>query len=163
MSIKHEANIYSDCTPELESLAGVVEKADQINPDLFTKYDVKRGLRDVNGKGVLTGLTNISTINAKKIIGGIETPMDGELYYRGINVKDIVHGTASTSKYGFEESAYLLLFGKLPNDEELKGFCELLGFYRSLPTGFVRDIICSVVRGALYSSKACWDIKNFNL
>ena len=141
MSIKHEANIYSDCTPELEGLAGVVEKADQINPDLFTKYDVKRGLRDINGKGVLTGLTNISTINAKKIIGGIETPMDGELYYRGINVKDIVHGTASSSKYGFEEAAYLLLFGKLPTDDELKGFCELLGFYRSLPTGFVRDII----------------------
>lgn len=137
----NERNIYSDSTPQLEDLAKVVEGADKIEPALFTKYDVKRGLRDLNGKGVLTGLTNISTINATKEINGERVPADGELFYRGINVKDIVHGTASSSKFGFEEAAYLLLFGKLPNKEELQGFTQLLGFYRSLPTGFVRDII----------------------
>ena len=141
MGITNEANIYSDNTPEIVDLAAYVQKADEIDPELFTKYDVKRGLRDLNGKGVLTGLTNISTINATKVVDGETVPDDGELYYRGINVKEIVHGTASKDKFGFEETTYLLLFGKLPNTEELKGFCELLGFYRSLPTGFVRDII----------------------
>ena len=137
----NEANIYSDNTPKIIDLAKTVEDADQINPELFTKFDVKRGLRDLNGKGVLTGLTNISTIIASEEVNGERIPTDGNLYYRGINVRDIVHGTASTSKYGFEEAAYLLLFGKLPSESELKGFTELLGFYRSLPTGFVRDII----------------------
>ncbi len=137
----NERNIYSDNTPELVDLAKVVEGADRIDPELFTKYDVKRGLRDLNGKGVLTGLTNISTINATKEVNGERVPADGELFYRGINVREIVHGTASNSKFGFEEAAYLLLFGKLPDKEELRGFTQLLGFYRSLPTGFVRDII----------------------
>ncbi|WP_029321874.1 citrate/2-methylcitrate synthase [Butyrivibrio sp. AE3004] len=137
----NERNIYSDNTPELVDLAKVVEGADSIDPELFTKYDVKRGLRDLNGKGVLTGLTNISTINATKEVNGERIPTDGELFYRGINVREIVHGTASVSKYGFEEAAYLILFGKLPSKDELQGFTQLLGFYRSLPTGFVRDII----------------------
>ncbi|SDB02828.1 citrate/2-methylcitrate synthase [Butyrivibrio sp. INlla16] len=142
MGISHnETNIYTDNAPQLSGLAQIVETADQIDPELFTKFDVKRGLRDLNGKGVLTGLTNISTINATKEVNGERVPADGELYYRGINVKEIVHGTASKTKYGFEEAAYLLLFGKLPNKDELQGFTELLGFYRSLPTGFVRDII----------------------
>ncbi len=141
MGINNDTNIYSESTPKLIDLAKVVEQADNIDPQLFTEYDVKRGLRDLNGKGVLTGLTNISTINATKIENGESVPADGELYYRGINVKDIVHGTASHEKFGFEETAYLLLFGKLPDRDELKNFTELLGFYRSLPTGFVRDII----------------------
>ncbi len=141
MGTNNETNIYSESTPKLQDLARVVEIADNIDPALFTEYDVKRGLRDLNGKGVLTGLTNISTINATKIENGESVPADGELFYRGVNVKDIVHGTASKSKFGFEETAYLLLFGKLPDKEELQGFTELLGFYRSLPTGFVRDII----------------------
>ncbi|MBE5844063.1 MAG: citrate/2-methylcitrate synthase [Butyrivibrio sp.] len=141
MGTNNDANIYSESTPKLIDLAKVVEQADNIDPALFTEYDVKRGLRDLNGKGVLTGLTNISTINATKIENGESVPADGELFYRGINVKDIVHGTASSEKFGFEETAYLLLFGKLPGREELKEFTELLGFYRSLPTGFVRDII----------------------
>lgn len=141
MGTNNDTNIYSESTPKLIDLAKVVEQADNIDPALFTEYDVKRGLRDLNGKGVLTGLTNISTINATKIENGESVPADGELFYRGINVKDIVHGTASSEKFGFEETAYLLLFGKLPGREELKEFTELLGFYRSLPTGFVRDII----------------------
>ncbi|MBE5861057.1 MAG: citrate/2-methylcitrate synthase [Butyrivibrio sp.] len=136
----YEKNIYSDNASFMD-LAQIVEKADAIDPELFTKFDVKRGLRDLNGKGVLTGLTNISTINATKIVDGETVPDDGELFYRGINVKDIVHGTATTGKFGFEEAAYLLLFGSLPNKQELDKFSEQLGFYRSLPTGFVRDII----------------------
>ena len=141
MGNDNETNLYSDSAPQIVDLAKLVNEADAIDTELFTKYDVKRGLRDLNGKGVLTGLTNISTINATKVVDGETVPDDGELYYRGINVKEIVHGTASKTKFGFEETAYLLLFGRLPNQEELKGFCELLGFYRSLPTGFVRDII----------------------
>ena len=137
----NEANIYSDNTPKIVDLAKTVQNADQIDPELFTKFDVKRGLRDLNGRGVLTGLTNISTIIASEEVNGERISLDGNLYYRGINVRDIVHGTASNSKYGFEEAAYLLLFGELPTESELKGFTELLGFYRSLPTGFVRDII----------------------
>ncbi|WP_081829923.1 citrate/2-methylcitrate synthase [Butyrivibrio sp. NC2002] len=136
----YEKNIYSDNASFMD-LAQIVEKADAIDPELFTKFDVKRGLRDLNGKGVLTGLTNISTINATKIVDGETVPDDGELFYRGINVRDIVHGTATTGKFGFEEAAYLLLFGSLPNRQELDKFSEQLGFYRSLPTGFVRDII----------------------
>jgi len=136
----YEKNIYSDNASFMD-LAQIVEKADAIDPELFTRFDVKRGLRDLNGKGVLTGLTNISTINATKIVDGETVPDDGELFYRGINVRDIVHGTATTGKFGFEEAAYLLLFGSLPNRQELDKFSEQLGFYRSLPTGFVRDII----------------------
>ena len=116
-------------------------KADIIDVDLFTKYDVKRGLRDVNGRGVLAGLTHISDVCATKIIDGeiIRTP--GELYYRGYNVKDLVTGFNPTSHFAFEETTYLLLFGKLPNEIELNSFTEQLAHYRSLPTSFVRDII----------------------
>ena len=86
MSNNNEINIYSDNTPEIVNLARLVETADVIDTDLYTKYDVKRGLRDLNGKGVLTGLTNISTINATQHINGETIPADGELFYRGINV-----------------------------------------------------------------------------
>nr|MCR5502993.1 citrate/2-methylcitrate synthase [Lachnospiraceae bacterium] len=109
--------------------------------DLFIEYDVKRGLRDLHGKGVLAGLTNISDVRAKKIVDGEEVPCHGELFYRGYNVRDLVKGFTSEERFGFEEVAYLLLFSELPNAKELERFRDLLSTYRSLPTSFVRDII----------------------
>lgn len=134
-------NDFYEITPEILHMAELSQKAATINPELFTKYDVKRGLRDVNGKGVLVGLTEISDVNATKIVDGKTVPAPGELYYRGYNVKDIIRGLSEASHFGFEESTYLLLFGKLPSQEELDSFCSQLAKYRTLPTGFVRDII----------------------
>ncbi|MBE5856240.1 MAG: citrate/2-methylcitrate synthase [Lachnospiraceae bacterium] len=136
-----QANPYSQITPEIERMAEMCRKADVIDSDLYTKLEVKRGLRDLNGKGVLAGLTNISDVCAKKIIDGKEVPVDGRLYYRGYNVKDLVNGFTSDNRFGYEEMTYLLLYGKLPTAGELEEFKRLLYSYRSLPTNFVRDII----------------------
>ena len=139
---KHLDNInFSEITPEIQRLAKMSESAGIIDSSLFTKYEVKRGLRDLNGKGVLTGLTNISDIRAVKTVNGETVPANGKLFYRGYNVKDLVKGFAGDNRFGFEEVAYLLLFDKLPTKEDLAGFNELLARYRSLPTSFVRDII----------------------
>ena len=132
---------FSEITPELIRLAKLSEEADIIDTALFTKYDVKRGLRDLNGKGVLAGLTTISDVRATEVINGESVPAHGRLFYRGYDVKDLVHGFASEDRFGFEEVTYLLLFNKLPNAQELKDFQELLSAYRTLPTSFVRDII----------------------
>ncbi|MCI8874490.1 MAG: citrate/2-methylcitrate synthase [Lachnospiraceae bacterium] len=134
-------NPYSEITPELLKLSKIYEDDISIDPELYTKYDVKRGLRDLNGKGVLVGLTEISDVCSSKIVDGKSVPMEGELYYRGYNVKDLVTGISESSHFGFEECTYLLLFGKLPNQIELDEFTHLLSYYRTLPTGFVRDII----------------------
>ena len=136
-----EGTFYSDLTPYIKELARMSEEADATPEELFVKYDVKRGLRDLNGKGVVAGLTNISDVCAKKIVDGVEVPCHGELYYRGYNIKDLVKGFSGEGRFGFEECTYLLLFGKLPTKQELWDFTDLLGSYRSLPTSFVRDII----------------------
>ncbi len=128
-------------TPEIMELTKLCTSHSTIDPSLFAKYDVKRGLRDINGKGVLTGLTEISDIISSKEVDGKSVPCEGELYYRGINVKDIVRGFITEDRFGFEETTYLLLFGELPTPEQLAGFKTLLSKYRSLPTNFVRDII----------------------
>ena len=134
-------NTFSEITPEIIRLAGMSEQAGIIDTDLFTKYDVKRGLRDLNGKGVLAGLTNISDVRASKIVDGVQVPTHGRLFYRGYDVKDLVDGFAGENRFGFEEVTYLLLFDKLPDKKELAEFTKLLCGYRSLPTSFVRDII----------------------
>ena len=134
-------NIYSEVTPDIVHLAGMAQQADIIDTELFTKYDVKRGLRDLNGKGVLAGLTNISDVRAKEIIDGVEVPAHGRLFCRGYDVKDLVTGFTKDNRFGFEEITYLLLFAKLPTEEELSSFRKILAGYRSLPTSFVRDII----------------------
>lgn len=136
-----EHDSISKITPEIIHLAEMSRNAGIIEQDLFTKYDVKRGLRDLNGKGVLAGLTNISDVRASKIVNGEQIPIHGNLFYRGYNVKDLVNGFTSDNRFGFEEVTYLLLFDKLPNKEELDSFCRLLSEYRTLPTSFVRDII----------------------
>lgn len=136
-----EHNNYSDLTPEIMRLANMAEQADIIDSELFTKYEVKRGLRDLNGKGVLAGLTNISDVRASITVDGKSIPAHGRLFYRGYDVKDLVTGFTKENRFGFEESTYLLLFGKLPTKKELDSFTELLADYRSLPPSFVRDII----------------------
>ncbi len=132
---------YSENTPEIVELSKLSEEADLIENDLFIKYDVKRGLRDLNGKGVLTGLTRISEIIAKKNVDGKEIPADGEIYFRGYDVHQLIDAAARENRFAFEECAYLLLFDKLPTGKELFEFEKLLGVYKSLPTSFVRDVI----------------------
>ena len=134
-------NNFSDITSEILALAKMSEQAGSIAPELYTQYDVKRGLRDLNGKGVLAGLTNISDVRATKIVNGEAVPAHGQLFYRGYNVEDLVRGFSKDNRFGFDEVTYLLLFNKLPNKEELESFSRLLNSYRSLPTSFVRDII----------------------
>lgn len=135
------ANAYSRVTPELAALAGQAEAADEIESSLYVKYNVKRGLRDLSGNGVLAGLTNISEVRAKKIVDGHEASDEGHLYYRGYDIHDLIHGYQKDGRFGYEEIAYLLLFGKLPSIEELRPFEDQLIFYRSLPKNFVRDVI----------------------
>ena len=132
---------YSDNTPVIDGLADKMVSHSVIDSGLFSKYNVKRGLRDIDGKGVLTGLTDISTIKQNELIDGKLVPCDGELYYRGYNVRDIIKGIRTDNRFGFEEVVYLLLFGEMPTKDELKNFKSLLVQYRTLPQHFVRDVI----------------------
>lgn len=134
-------DILFNNTPAIQQLARKCEENNAIERDLYEKYEVKRGLRDLNGKGVLAGLTNISDVCAKKIVDGEEVPCAGNLYYRGYNIKDLVKGFLDAKHPGYEETAYLLLFGELPNKTELKEFQQMLAQRRMLPPNFVRDVI----------------------
>ena len=133
--------ILFENSPLIHKLSERSEASNTIDKELYTKYDVKRGLRDVNGKGVLAGLTNISDIQAFKVVDGKEVPCKGRLFYRGYDVKDIVNGFLEKEQYGFEEAAYLLLFGELPTEKQLQEFHEVLAERRILPPNFVRDVI----------------------
>ncbi len=132
---------YAEITPQIGSLAKTCVENNVIEKSLYSKYNVKRGLRDENGKGVLTGLTGISEVNSRTIIDGVEVPAPGELFYRGYSIKDLVKGLIDEQRYGFEEIIYLLLMGNLPDSYELQEFNEVLASYRSLPTSFSRDVI----------------------
>lgn len=133
---------YSEITPYITELAALSDKNNGIRPEMYTEHHVYRGLRDMSGNGVVTGLTEISRIKAKEMLpDGSETPCDGQLFYRGINVRDLVSGFMRERRFGFEETAYLLLFSELPDKSELDRFGNELGEYRSLPTSFVRDMI----------------------
>ena len=125
----------------LEELAAKCQVNSKIDPALYSVYDVKRGLRDINGLGVVAGLTQISEILSYEIVDGEKRPMDGILRYRGIHINDICKGFVEGNRFGFEETTYLLLFGQLPNAQELADFRELLGKGRTLPTNFVRDVV----------------------
>ena len=125
----------------INDLAKKCAETDHIEASLYTKYDVKRGLRDADGKGVLTGLTEISSVHGTKEEMGSKEYCDGELRYRGIDIKDLVGGFVAENRFGFEEVIYLLLIGHLPSARELKAFSDLLASYRTLPDGVVRDII----------------------
>ena len=138
---EHIMKKYSKYAQDIMELAKIASKSDIINPKLYEKYDVKRGLRDINGNGVVCGLTEISEIVAfGKDKDGNKIPAEGELYYRGINVRDLVAG-AQGRRFAFEEATHLLLFGHLPTRSQLERFCEILADFRSLPPSFVRDII----------------------
>ncbi len=128
-------------TPEIERLTEVCKEHSSLDLSLYGKYDVKRGLRDINGNGVLAGLTQVSNVQATKIVDGQEVPCAGSLSYRGYDIKELTGGFIRDKRFGFEETAYLLLFGKLPDKEELKEFTDLLANQRSLPKNFTRDVI----------------------
>lgn len=131
----------SAITEEIQQLANLCNEKFKIDPSLYSKYEVKRGLRDVSGKGVLTGLTEISEIRSYTIVDSDMIPCEGKLYYQGVDVEDIVNGFIQEDRFGFEETVYLLLFGKLPTRDELNQLTIMLAKYRGLPTSFVRDII----------------------
>ncbi len=133
---------YSEITPYIKKLADLSNRSNKIRPEMYDLHNVKKGLRDINGDGVVAGLTEISHIKAKEIdAGGNEIPCRGELYYRGIQVENLVNGFLSDNRPGFEETVFLLLFSKLPSRKELNKFSKQLSIYRSLPTSFVRDMI----------------------
>ncbi len=134
-------NPFSKITPEVLALTDLSVENSTMDPSLYAKYDVKRGLRDISGKGVLAGLTELAEVRSYYIVDNEYVPSEGQLFYRGIDIEDIVEGFMSEDRFGFEETTYLLLYGKLPTQEEIENFKEILGGYRSLPTSFVRDII----------------------
>ena len=136
-----EKNEFKLRKGQIDELTKILKKNDGIAPELYEKYDVKRGLRDKNGRGVLTGLTDIAEVKSYTIDDNEIVPCEGKLYYRGYDVQELVGGFIREKRYGFEETTYLLLFGELPNKEELKEFKELLSYFRSLPTNFVRDVV----------------------
>lgn len=125
----------------LMELGVLAEKNNVIKPSYYGKYEVKRGLRNANGTGVLVGLTEIGDVHGYVMDEGEKTSVEGRLRYRGINLKDIAAGFMAEERFGFEEVAYLLMFGKLPNKDELSKFGGLLGLCRTLPDGFMEDMI----------------------
>ncbi len=133
---------YSEITPYIEELAELSKSNNNIKPEMYPEHDVKRGLRDLNGNGVVAGLTEVSKIKSKERAADSNMiSCHGELCYRGINVRELVDGFVGDGRAGFEETVYLLLFSKLPTAEQLDKFSKQLSAYRSLPPSFVRDMI----------------------
>lgn len=131
-----------EVTDEMMNMLEICKRNKTINPDLYTKYDVKRGLRDINGKGVLAGLTEIGEIHAYDTLpDGSLKPCHGKLYYHGYNVEDLINGFNRDKRFGFEEVTYLLMFGELPTQKQLNIFQSTLAALRTIPPSFVRDII----------------------
>lgn len=128
-------------TPEIIHLAEQCAKEDKIDAQFYTQYEVKQGLRDVSGTGVMAGLTTISMIQSQHYENGVLVPCEGVLHYRGINIKQLVQGFLQDHRLGYEEVSYLLLFGELPSSSELSAFKKILAEKQTLPTNFVRDII----------------------
>ena len=136
------AKSYSEITDYIRELSDVSNKNNNIKSEMYTEHNVFRGLRDINGNGVVTGLTEISRVQAKeRNSDGVLEPINGRLYYRGLNIKDIVKGFTSDDRFGFEETIYLLLFSELPTEEQLAKFKEALSDMRTLPKSFTRDMI----------------------
>ncbi len=128
--------------PWMDEMSEVCVRNNHIEPSLYQKHNVKRGLRDIDGTGVVAGLTEISEINSFYIDeNGNRVEREGELFYRGIPIRDLVDGFISEGRFGFEETAYLLFFGELPTPAQLEHFTTMLAEYRRLPESFVRDII----------------------
>ena len=145
---------HSVVTEDVYKLSELCTNSNHITPDLYEKHQVKRGLRDLDGKGVVTGLTEISTIISSKNVDGKSVPCEGELYYRGIPIQDLVNGFLSENRFGFEETVYLLLFGNLPTAPQLQDFSSLLAEARTLPRHFVRDVIMKAPNQDIMNSLA---------
>lgn len=145
---------YLNVPPEIKVLTEKCMANSNIAPELYSVHEVKKGLRDLDGKGVVAGLTEISTIIASETVEGETKPCRGRLYYRGINVEDIVEGFTKEERFGFEETVYLLLFGELPNKKELEDFTALLTARRTLPTNFTRDVIMKAPNSDIMNSLA---------
>lgn len=131
---------FDNLTLYSEKKSEICKKNDSIKPELYAEYGVNKGLRDANGNGVLTGLTNISKIVSSKYVDGKKVPCDGQLWYRGYHVEDLINSLGE-NEFGFERTAYLLLMGEMPSADEEKAFRELIAECRSLPTNFTRDVI----------------------
>lgn len=142
LEMGNEKEIVSLEADEQELLYGLLENMNKgtIDPSLYVEYDVKRGLRDSNGKGVLTGLTEISDVVSYDIIDGKKIPCDGRLYYHNYNIIDLINGFENR-RHAFEETTYLLLFGSLPNEEQLSRFIQLISDNQTLSMNFTRDVI----------------------
>lgn len=125
----------------IDELSKLTLTNDKIDPELYTRYNVKRGLRNADGTGVLVGLTEIGDVHAYVVSESEKVPVEGRLYYRGIEINDLVNGFLKEKRYGFEECIYLLLFGELPTSQQLEDFCKLLGEFRQLPENFTEDMI----------------------
>ena len=154
----------------VQEWADICLNDEKIDLELYETYDVKRGLRDKNGNGVVAGLTKVSKIQSSKMVDGVKMPCEGKLFYRGYNIYDLIGGVVRENRYGYEEIAYLLLFGELPNGVQLEKFRQTLAASRQLPTNFVRDVVMkapskdmmislskSILTLASYDNQA-WDI-----
>ncbi len=141
MQVLHMGRVEEKIKNFTQEYSQICVDNNKIDAGLFDEYGVKRGLRDKNGKGVLSGLTNISLIKSSEEVDGKTVPCDGQLYYRGYNIFDLVHGFGEDGRFGFDECAYLLLFGDLPDAVQLAEFKKTLGYSMTLPTNFVRDVI----------------------
>lgn len=135
----------------MELLGEELMNGHRINPNLYVEYDVKRGLRDSAGKGVLTGLTEISDVTGYDLVNGRKIPAHGRLYYQGYNVNDIVDGLKGR-KFGFEETIYLLLFGRLPSDKDMKIFKNIMESFETLSGRFVRDVVMKASNGDIMNA-----------
>ena len=135
----------------MNDYAQLCRRADHLEPEMFDKYEVQRGLRDKNGNGVVTGLTNISRIESFQMINGVKTPCEGKLWYRGYDCIELVKGFRGR-RFGFEEVSYLLLFGQLPDAGQLKAYRDILAACRTLPTNFTRDVIMKAPSSDLMNS-----------
>lgn len=140
-----------DLKHSILELEGELLKNHRIDPNLYVEYDVKRGLRDSAGKGVLTGLTEVSDVNAYDLVNGRKIPAEGSLYYQGYNIYDLVQGL-NGRKFGFEETVYLLLFGRLPDEKELKNFVDVMFELETLSGRFVRDVVMKASNANIMNS-----------
>lgn len=147
-------NRFSELAPMIEKLAERCDKNGHIDPELYDRYEVKRGLRYKSGRGVLAGLTEIGEVKSYIIDDGEMVPCEGKLYYHGVDIEKIVEGFTSENRFGYEEVTYLLIFGEQPNEKELADFREILAEYRKLPTSFVRDIIMKAPSGDMMNTLA---------
>ena len=125
----------------LQSICSQYAPQHQVDPELYEKYGVKRGLRNADGTGVMAGITQIANVSGYYMEDGERVPAPGKLVYRGYNIVDLIHGFLDEGRFGYEETAYLLLFGSLPTQEQLDSFREMLSAHRSLPRGFTEDMI----------------------